>query len=417
MASAALFSAPLTLVNPGRNGAAVPPERRTKIWELSRHLHCSIIGTCLSTGELRHILEKANLKTLGSNDHELHGQAVLLAGQHDSAAKLLHKALDKRHKPTITQFAQAKTEDEVRTCWRDAVKRGEIPGAYWATLTHASTTDGLVREVFGEVHMLSHLVGAANRADIRRLSALEAENLELKGTLRRQQEQLRGGFSARDSKIRNLGALLAKRIAEAKDGVRAKADDASELVTLSGLVADLERKVASESRRRTSIEARTARLADQLRQEQSRSEAAEIREMALAEELQALEANLIGSSGDGAQKHVIRLDGRCLLYVGGRANQVSHIRDVGEQTGATVLHHDGGMEERNGLLAGLVSRADVVMFPVDCVSHEAVAAVKRLCRHIGKPFVPLRTSGVSSFVAALARLEASQEQRTETRHP
>ena len=30
--------------------------RRTKIWELSHHLHCSIVGTCLSTGELRQVL-------------------------------------------------------------------------------------------------------------------------------------------------------------------------------------------------------------------------------------------------------------------------------------------------------------------------------------------------------------------------
>ena len=27
--------------------------RRTRIWELSNHLHCSIVGTCLSTGELQ----------------------------------------------------------------------------------------------------------------------------------------------------------------------------------------------------------------------------------------------------------------------------------------------------------------------------------------------------------------------------
>lgn len=38
------------------------------------------------------------------------------------------------------------------------------------------------------------------------------------------------------------------------------------------------------------------------------------------------------------------------------------------------------------------------MFPVDCVSHEAMATVKRLCRQMSKPYFPLRGTGMSSFV-------------------
>src|ERR1700728_3389461 len=75
-------------------GATVGPTRRTKIWEFNVNLHCSIIGTCLSTGELRQILKKLGLAVPDSTDHELHGAAVSLAGRHDKGAKLLHKALD-----------------------------------------------------------------------------------------------------------------------------------------------------------------------------------------------------------------------------------------------------------------------------------------------------------------------------------
>ena len=104
---------------------------------------------------------------------------MLLANLRDGRGKLLHKALDKRHRLVIGRFEKARTIDEVRALWRDAVKQGDIPGAYWAALTHAATNDALIREIFGEVHMLSHLVGAANRADIRRLGELEAENVAL----------------------------------------------------------------------------------------------------------------------------------------------------------------------------------------------------------------------------------------------
>ena len=55
-----------------RDVPELPPAvaRRSKIWEFSTHLHCSIIGTCLSVGELRHILKKFGMVTQGCSDHE-----------------------------------------------------------------------------------------------------------------------------------------------------------------------------------------------------------------------------------------------------------------------------------------------------------------------------------------------------------
>ena len=54
-----------------------------------------------------------------------------------------------------------------------------------------------------------------------------------------------------------------------------------------------------------------------------------------------------------------------------------------------------------GELAGAVVRADAVLFPTDCVSHDAANTVKRLCRQSMKPYVPLRSSGLASLVAGL----------------
>src|SRR5262245_2429742 len=51
-------------------GAAVSSGRRTRLWEFDRSLHCSIIGTCLSTAELRSILTKLKVAG-GASDHEL----------------------------------------------------------------------------------------------------------------------------------------------------------------------------------------------------------------------------------------------------------------------------------------------------------------------------------------------------------
>src|SRR5262249_32865922 len=96
-----------------------------------------------------------------------------------------------------------------------------------------------------------------------------------------------------------------------------------------------------------------------------------------------------------------------LLYVGGRPNQIAHLRSIAEDLGGALLHHDGGVEHNPDLLPGLTSRADVVLFPVDCVSHEAVLIVKRLCRQADKRFIPLRSAGATSFLAALRSLDVA----------
>lgn len=395
---------PPRMIDPPSEPTDKPASRRRKIWELSNHLHCSIVGTCLSTGELRQVVVKAGVASDAMSEHDLHRQGVTLAGQRDGRAKLLHKAIDRRHRAVLGRFEKAATADAVRGLWNQAVAQGDIPGAYWAAMTHPATNDALIREIFGEVHMLSHLVGAANRADIRRLSELEAENGRLRDKLARQQDHLRDDITRRDARIRELGDLLARRIAEQP----ARTEEPSEVTALVDLVASLEQRLRAEANRRAILEERLAHATDELGQQRERRKALERSEAALREELGAVEASLGGETDSGEATTPASLAGLSLLYVGGRSDQLGHLRALSERLGARFLHHDGGVEDRSGLLGGLVSRADVVMFPVDCVSHEAVVNVKRLCRQMAKPFMPLRSSGMGSFVAALGRVAASQ---------
>ena len=376
---------------------APEPTKRSKIWELHSSLHCSIIGTCLTTGELRQILGKLGLAPPGATDHQLHSTAVGLASRHDQAAKLLNKALDHRHKLVISQFARLRSEADVQKSWRAAVGRGDIPGAYWATLAHPATTDGLIREAFGEVHMLSHLVGAANRADIKRLRELEVQMSDLQTRLERQQGAFRDAVVARDARIQELQRTLTERLVAAPPAEAAANEGAAEF---RALVVELERRLENEARRRLAAEDRAARARESLNQERDAKRATERDNAALRGELDAVEASL-GEMADGAAPSGPRLDGLSFLYVGGRANQVAHLRAAGERLGAAFLYHDGGKEQHQDLLPGLISRADLVFFPVDCISHDAALTVKRLCRQSVKGFVPLRSSSVASYVAAL----------------
>jgi hypothetical protein len=53
-------------------------------------------------------------------------------------------------------------------------------------------------------------------------------------------------------------------------------------------------------------------------------------------------------------------------------------------------------------LPGLVSQADVVYFPVDCISHSAAEKVKKLCQRLAKTWAPLRSASLASFVSEIA---------------
>ena len=95
------------------------------------------------------------------------------------------------------------------------------------------------------------------------------------------------------------------------------------------------------------------------------------------------------------------LNGITILYVGGRPNQVPHIRDITEARGGKFLYHDGGVEDNDLLLSNLVTKADIVVFPVDCVSHKAMTLVKKTCRSRDTRYLALRSSAVSTFFSSL----------------
>ena len=379
--------------------------RRTSIWDMHHSVHCSIIGTCLSSAELRRLMIKLGVHGADTaDDHDLHKQGVTIAGRAHGGGKLIQKALDRRHEAAIKQFAKAKDEATLGEMWDDAVRRGDIPGAYWAVLSHPVTTDGLMRRAFGDVHMLSHMVGAANRADIRRLRQLEDENAALAAKLDGQQRQLRDGFISRDDKIRLLNEALSRALAQAPVAAAHESDD---LRAAKNALADLDRRLGREVIHRKRLESRLeAAILAHSQADRARHEIVEECEE-MRRELALAEAQIAGWLGEDTA--VPDLAGAQVLYVGGRAHQVPQLRALVERAGGSFLHHDGGIEHSMSLLPGLIGRADCTLFPIDCISHDAMGTVKRQCRLSGKPFAPLRTSSLTCLMGGLSAVVRTPE--------
>jgi hypothetical protein len=387
------------MLDPADEGTS--PVGRARLHQLHTHLHCSIIGTCLSTLELRKIIARLTDFDVGpASDLEIHHEGVTLASD-KLGSKTLTKALDKRHEATIQAFGKAKDADALAALWQQALQSGAIPGAYWALMSHRHVTPELRQRAFGEVHMLSHLVGAANRADIRRLAALEQENSHWRERFDQQQARL-ADLLASQEHLRHECERLAVANAVVQRQVSAPDVDVDALKEALELQIQL---VRVHTQRREMAEQALAQA--MARQEESQQDAAKMRRLneALTRELGGAEARLQSMAAPDANPDTAlarAIEGWKILYVGGRPSSTPAIRKLVADAGAQLVHHDGGMEDRKGLLTGAVAGATIVVFPVDCVDHDSMNNLKRLCARHNVPFLALRTASMTCFAATLS---------------
>ena len=83
---------------------------------------------------------------------------------------------------------------------------------------------------------------------------------------------------------------------------------------------------------------------------------------------------------------------------------VSHYRQLVEQHGGRFIQHDGGKEASRNLLPKMLLTADAVCCPIDCVSHDACNCVRKMCKRHQKPFILMRSSGLSSLAKGLSNI-------------
>ncbi|HKR40952.1 MAG TPA: DUF2325 domain-containing protein, partial [Paraburkholderia sp.] len=93
--------------------------------------------------------------------------------------------------------------------------------------------------------------------------------------------------------------------------------------------------------------------------------------------------------------------------VGGRPGSNHALRRWVESAGGELTVHDGGVEDRKGLLAAALANADLAVFPVDCIDHDSMSTLKRVCERHQVAWHPLRTASLASFVELMVRLHAN----------
>lgn len=376
---------------PGTVADDAPSGGRLKLWEIGGGFHCSILGTCLATRDLTALARRLRVTPpANATDYEIHGYFVQQATQEGPVARALQRLLDHRYEGALRRVARLTDPDALATLWQDFKASGRIAGGYWALLSHRHVPMDLRARVFGEVHMMSHLQGAAVRDHATRVDQLERDNAELRERLSRatrSAQEAQAAVEERDHRI----ALLSERLSAAEALASRPEPGRGDAAGAERKLAKRERSLAGARARARELDAEVTRLA---------------RELALLRRDPRPAAADAPAGQPSSPTLPPRVPGGAcrLLYIGGRPGLVPHLRDVAERRQASLVHHDGGKEETLQRIDDLVERVDVVLCPVDCVSHSACLRVKHLCQRLDKPFLPLKSSSRSCFARALLDL-------------
>lgn len=383
---------------PGRPG--IPSKQRRKLWELDTRCHCPVVGTCLTLAELEKIARQAGFDmNPRPSDFQLHVALVHECDQKYRPAKLLQKFLDKQFARHIKQLPSSACRNDLADRWNQAAGSGELPGVFWAVISHPSLDKDLADRIYGEIHMLSHISGSSHRTALARLPVLKQQTSEAKAELKAERLSHQAQLKDKDARIRQLESELAGlrgELAQAQDSTKASPE-------LDTLQANLDKQLAQN-------DGLTQRLVDnRLRLDAQSTELEALRELLeeTRDELTRTEQSLrvfLGrhnNSTAAANKNLPDLSGRNIVYVGGRPSALPHLRSLVESYAGEFSHHDGGQEDSRNSLEPMLVNADLVFCPIDCISHDACLRVKRVCKQNAATFVPLRTASLASFVKGL----------------
>lgn len=372
----------------------VAGSRRRRLWELGSHAHCPVIGVCVPLERVRVLARKLLVLQGDEDDYTLHCSLVTSAARRNAVAEALQKDLERRFSLDVRQAAQAKCRESLMTWWRGRADRGEIAGALWATLTHARCDEWLEMRVLGQVHMLQHQVGAAQRMDIAAHRELSTEHQALARDYAEVQQRVTA-WSLERAREQQAWEQERMQLRAAQISLQTQLDQAQEqLQHWQAARPDLPER-----------EALRERLTEQV--ERNHALQREVSRLSAPVQLVAEPVAPAPGAGDVAVEPA-SLEHRVILCVGGRGGSVPQYRQAVEGCGAKFLHHDGGSEHKPAQLEPQLAAADLVICQTGCISHDAYWRVKDHCKRHGKRCVFVETPSRSAFERALALAAADQ---------
>jgi len=366
--------------------STAPYKIRRPLSSLKQFL-CPIIGTCLTLKELKKIAMRFGYKE-GLTPYELHSSMIQACINLPFVSKYVQKYLNEKYWLIMRRIDRFEGEG-LFCAWQEAVENGEIAGAFWAIMTRADAPSSVATQVFGDVHMMSHLQGAERRAEAKEIAELKDEISRLKeekdrllkeiNKVRDERDQVKKVISDMDYGVTRLKGeirFLKERLTYLEEG--------QELQRLREENSQLREKLMNEEDLRKRLERRLDIIQEKLRSPVP---------------IENFPERLPQFTQEDRR---INLCKTRILYVGGMDRLKHHYRDIVEKEFNGIFeHHNGDCSNGNGRLEEMIKWADIVLCPVNCNSHNACLCVKKLCKELNKPFIMLQSSGIGSLKRAI----------------
>ncbi len=387
-------------------------KNRTKLWELDHNYHCAIIGTCLTMDEVRRLLRSFRINIDNECSYEIHTAIVSLISYKDYPSKKVQSYLDKKFK-TALQKNRKMNAEELKEEWKRVLNNGELIATFWAMMSHPCACEKMKKYFYGDIHMLSHMSGASNRADLKRLKLLEQSQKEFNAETQTQlikyqkiQAENVGLQTKIQQQIENNYGLVNQVAALTNVNEQLMVlDDVKQCKQLNLQIEKLNNKICFQDSE-IDVHQKKINQLDKVVSKLNLQESNYQKEMTIYKnEIEHLQYQLSQNQReDECNFKEQGLCGQCILYVGGKSNMIPRYRELVEARAGDFLHHDGGHEKSTQDLSDSLSRADLVVFPSNCISHDAYWKIKRTCKKQQKPYKYLNGPGLHSLSNMLDKI-------------
>lgn len=367
--------------------------KRKKLSDIESYLHCSIIGTCLTAKDARDLLQESSAEDVsGYSDYAVHSLIINETKSLSRLANRINKKLDCKHIIDIHRTNKLESEESLLEYWDHYFKSGNIPGAYWALMSHPNCSLDFKKQIFGEVHMLSHSVNENEITSRQRVKKLELE-------LSSERESFK--------EYRDKNSRIYKENRELKLEVKSQHEEL-EIMTIK-----YKELLKQED---SNITIFTSSVHKRLEISEQRNIYLEDKVEKLKEDLLALQEynTILSKLKDKFVKPENReneveeeiyedLNEQMVLLVGGRPAMVPHCKEIVQNMNGKFNYHDGGREQSALTLRSLALKADIIICALDCVSHDATRCVKKICGGADQKIIMLKKSGLSTFTRELRK--------------
>lgn len=382
-----------------------------KSWMINLSFKCPVIGTCLSLDEQKKILKKTGYSTKNLSPYKLHQILVESLENENDISIRIDAYLNRKFHREISKYLYLEESAFLKE-WKAHFEKGLIEGLFWVAATRADLSLSAIWSIFGDIHMQMHLNSEQNRKDRHLLTYQKEENRKLTQRLK-EVIQINRGFKKKKERIeKELAELkriklslgkekncLERELSKWRKESEVEALEAEncqlkeKIEKLSGVIKDYQQNVKL-------LENQNNRLLSKLDRQ---SEVNAYLKKEADKNIQQI-SNLNQSDHEHQS---FDIHNKRILIVGGITKLEVFYRKLIEEKGGKFEYHDGCMNGGSNGLESKIRRADVVLCPVNCNSHNACSMVKRLSKKYEKPVNMLGNSSLSSISQALFEYQKS----------